>query len=92
MRFEPQRTGCCCWVNSGCPPPSGFIAVPVNLAMVSLAQWDNKLIADLAAQSPALGKTQMMSVRGAAATNQARTLGHIADVVAISNTTRFRQS
>ena len=63
----------------------------VDLAMMSSAERDDKLVADLAPQSPALRKAQMMRIGWAPTANQARLLGHIADVVAVPNATRLRQ-
>ncbi len=59
--------------------------------MVSAAQWNGELIADLAAERPALGEAQMMGIAGLAAANQARLLGHISDVITITNPARLRQ-
>ena len=36
----------------------------MNFAMVSAAQWDGELIADLAAECPALRKSEMVGIRG----------------------------
>ena len=52
---------------------------------------DNELITDLAPERPALGEAQMMGICRDSAADQARLLGHMADVVAIPNATRFRQ-
>jgi hypothetical protein len=62
MGFKPQRASHCRWVNPGLPPPSGFITAAVDLAMVAAIQRDNKLVADLASESPALRKAQMMGI------------------------------
>jgi hypothetical protein len=35
MRLEPQCTGGDGRINIGFPPPCGFVATPMNLAMVS---------------------------------------------------------
>jgi hypothetical protein len=48
MRFEPKRAGRNGRIKAGAPPPCGFIAALVNLAMVTSTQWDCELIADLA--------------------------------------------
>ena len=62
-RFQPQRAGRNGWIEPGLFPPRSFIAVPMHLAMVSSAQRDCELIADLAAESPGLGEAEMMRVR-----------------------------
>ena len=53
--------------------------------MVATAERDSELVADLAAQRPALGKTQMMCIAGLPATNQAGLLGDMPEVIAIAN-------
>ena len=50
MRFKPQRASLRRWINSNFLPPRSFIAVSMDLAMMSAAQRDDKLITDLAAQ------------------------------------------
>jgi len=56
MRFEPQGTGGDDWINTRIPPPRGFVAATMHLAMVPSTQWNGVLIADLTAECPALGK------------------------------------
>jgi hypothetical protein len=58
--------------------------MPVQLAVMDPAQRDSELIADLAAERPRLGKTQMMSVRGRAPANQAGLGGYVSAVVLIA--------
>ena len=57
------------------PPPILFVAAAVNFAVMSPAQWDRELVANFAPKSTALGKAQMMGVRGLSAADQARALG-----------------
>jgi hypothetical protein len=57
----------------------------MELAMVATAERDSELVADLAAQRPALGKAQMMGIAGLPATNQAGLLGDMPEVLAIAN-------
>jgi hypothetical protein len=64
MRFEPQRAGCDDWINTGIPPPRGFVAATMHLAMVASTQWNGKLITDLAPECTALGKSEVMGIRG----------------------------
>jgi hypothetical protein len=54
MRFEPQRASRRGPINPSLLPPCGFIATAIHLAMVSTAQWNNKLVAHFAPQRPAL--------------------------------------
>jgi len=48
------------------------------------AQRHCELIADLATECPALGKAQVMWIRGLATAHQARLLGNVAKVIAIA--------
>ena len=72
-------------------PPCGFIAAVVNLAMMASTQRDRELVADFAAESAALGKAQMMGIRGLSAADQARVLGDRPDVIPVANPARLRQ-
>jgi len=63
MRLQPQRTSHCCRFDPNLLPPRNFIALPVDLAMMTSAEGNDELVADLAPQRPALGKTQMMRKR-----------------------------
>lgn len=58
--------------------------------MVSATERNGKLIADFAAECPALRKAQMVSIRGASATNQAWLLRHISNVVTVTDPARLR--
>ena len=78
-------------IDSDFPPPCGFIAATVDLAMVSAAERDGELIADLAAECPALGEAQMVGIRRDAAADQARVLGHLSDVLPVPNPAGLRQ-
>ena len=91
MRFQPQRAGRNDGIYSDLPPPCGFIAVAMHLAMVPSTQGDGELIADLAPERPALREAQVMGIRGLATANQTGLLGHMSDVVAVSNPARLRQ-
>jgi hypothetical protein len=63
----------------------------VDFAMVASAEGDDELVTDVAPQSPALGKPQMMRIGRAATANQAGLLGYMADVVAIPHPAWLRQ-
>ena len=54
----------------------GFITAMVNFAVMSSAKGNRELIADLAAKRPRLRKTQMVSISGTPAADQARLLGN----------------
>ena len=91
MRLEPKRAGRSDRINPGFLPPCSFIAATVDLAMVPSTQGDGELIADLAAERPALREAQVMGICGLATANQARLFGHMSDVVAVSHPARLRQ-
>ena len=59
--------------------------------MVSSTQRHGELIADLAPQRAALGKSQMVGIGGLSTTNQARMLGDRSDVIPVTNAARLRQ-
>ena len=86
----PQLAGNLDRIDSCLPPPSNFVAAAVNLTMMSSAQRDGELVADLASERPALGEAQVMGVQAATA-NQAGMLGHVSDVIAVTNPARLRQ-
>ena len=90
MRFEPQRAGGNCRIKAGFLPPRRFIAIAMNLAMVSSTQRHGELIADLARHCPALGKAQVMRIRRLTTANQTRLLGDISDVLAVPHPARLR--
>ena len=64
MSFEPQRASGDGWINPGVPPPCGFIAATVDLAMVPSAHRNGELIADLAPECRLLGKAQVWASTG----------------------------
>src|ERR1700722_17534568 len=92
MRFPPQRASHHSRTNPGPLPTCPFIAVTVYFAVVPSTKWYNILVARLAPQSPALGKAQVVRIRGLTTANQTRLLGHMSDVIAIPHPARFRQS
>jgi hypothetical protein len=67
MAFQPQGTSGNDRIKARLFPPCCFIATAVKLAMMAATQWDCELIADFAAKRPWLRKSQMMSIRWAAA-------------------------
>jgi hypothetical protein len=92
VSFEPQRPSGDGWINPGVPPPCGFIAATVDLAMVPSAQRNGELIADLAPECPALGKAEVVSIHGSSAADQAGVPDDRLNVLPITNPARFRQS
>jgi len=63
----------------------------MDLAMVPTAQWNGVLVADLSAECPALGKSEVVGIRGSATANETRVLGNRFDVIAVTNPTRLWQ-
>jgi len=64
MRPQPQYAGGDGRIHASNPPPCGLIAAVVNLAMMPSTQRHRELVADLASQRPALGKSQVMGIGG----------------------------
>jgi hypothetical protein len=85
MRVQPQRAGTDGRINPGVPPPRGFIAAVMDLAMVASTQGDGKLITDLSTECPALGESEVMSIRGSAPANETGVLGNSFDVISVTN-------
>ena len=91
MRLDPQCTGRNDRIESGIPPPRRFVTTAMHLAMMPSTQGNGELIADLAAERPALGKAQMVGIRWLATANQTRLFGHISDVIAVPDPARLWQ-
>jgi hypothetical protein len=91
MRLQPQHAGGGSRINPGFVPPSGFVATAMHLAMMSAAERDCELIADLTAECRQLRKSQVMRVCRAPAADQARLLGHGLHMLPVANPTRQRQ-
>ena len=58
--------------------------MPVQLAVMQAAYRDGELVADLAAERPRLGKTQMVGISGRSAANHAGLRGHELSVVLVT--------
>ena len=69
MCVEPQRASGHRRIDTGFPPPPGFIAAAMELAVVPSAQWHGELITDFAAERAGLCKAQMMGVARLAIAN-----------------------
>jgi hypothetical protein len=61
----------------------------MHLTMMSSTQGDGELVADLAAERPALRESHVVGIAGPATTNQTRLLGHMSDVFAVANPARL---
>ena len=62
MRLQPQCSSGDRRIDAQFFPPRGFIAAAMDLAMMTSAQRDSELIADLAPESSALREAEVMSV------------------------------
>ena len=87
--FEPQLTGREGRVDSSLVPPRRFIAMTMQLAVMATAERHGELVADLAAERPALGKAQVMGVGRFTAADQTSLLRHKAHMVAIADAPRL---
>jgi hypothetical protein len=76
MRCQPQHAGVHKRTKIGPVPLGRFTAMTMDLAMMSRAERYDELVADLAAERPALGEAQVMGVGGFAATDQTRLPRH----------------
>src|SRR5580698_3115056 len=89
MRFKPK---CACIygrVDACLVPPCSFIAVAVHFAMMAAAERDGELVADLAAERPALREAQVVSIARLPSADQARLLRHIPDVLPVPHPARL---
>ena len=86
---EPSRDLRC--INPGLVPPRGFIAMAMDFAVVAPAERDGELVADFAAECAALGEAQVMGVAGLPAADQAGLLCDEPEVIAVTDTPRFRE-
>ena len=64
MSFKPQRTRGASRIEPELVPPRCFVAMMMELAMMSSAQGDGELVAHPAPERAVLGKAQMMSITG----------------------------
>ena len=60
----------------------------MHRAVMSAAQWDGELIADLAAERTRLRESEVVRVRGLAATHETCLLGDVAKVFPVAIATR----
>jgi hypothetical protein len=76
-------------VNSEFGPPPGFIAAPVNLAMMNPAHRNRELVAYLAADSPRLGKADVVWLARLPSADGARLLGDELQVFLVPEATQL---
>ena len=72
MCLRPQRRGDGEGIEADVPPPLGFVAAAMNLAVMSAAQWHREFVAHLAAERRVLGKPDVVSVDWLSSADEAR--------------------
>ncbi len=70
-------------------PPRGLITAAVNFSMVTSAERDGELVADLAPECPKLGKANMVRIRRLSSTDQAGLRRDELRVLFVANTARL---
>ena len=88
--LSPQLTGDFDGVDPGRLPPGLLIAGAMDRAMMRAAERDGEFIAGLAAERPRLQVAEMMRIGLFAAADEARLLGNIAKVLAVTIAPRCR--
>ena len=88
--LPPELTGDFDGVDPGRRPPGLLIAGAMDRAMMRAAERDGEFIAGLAAERPRLQVAEMMRIGLFAAADEARLLGNIAKVLAVSIAPRCR--
>ena len=88
--LSPQLTGDLDGVDVGRLPPGLLIAGTMDRAMMRAAERNGEFIAGLAAERPRLQVAEMMRIGLFAAADEARLLGNIAKVLAVSIAPRCR--
>jgi hypothetical protein len=89
MRLQPQRAGGNGWIDTSLLLPSGFITTAMDLTVVTAAQRDGELVADLSTECPALRVSEVVGIRRTSPANKTRVLGDSFDVISITNPSRF---
>ena len=72
MAFFPEPLGDLEWLNLEVFPPNDFVAGLMQLPMMTAAERDGELVADLETNGPRLGKPYVMRVARLPATNETR--------------------
>jgi hypothetical protein len=91
MCLQPQGASRGGWIDTSLIPPRGFIDAAMHLAVMSAAQRNRKLVADLAAKCRYLRKPEVVGIGGTPAADQAGLLGNRFNVLPVAKATRRRQ-
>ena len=78
------------WVNADLCPPCCFVAISMNFAVMSTAQWHRELITHLAPKRSALCKSEVVRVGRTPAANQTRMSCDEFNMLSIAGPTRLR--
>jgi hypothetical protein len=89
MRLKPQRASNFQRINSEAVPPSCFVTIAVELAMMTAAQRNGELVAHFAGECAALRKAKVVWIGGKS--HEARPACYQPDVIAIAYPSRLRQ-
>jgi hypothetical protein len=76
MRLAPERSGNFQHINSKAAPPSRFIAVTVELAMMTTAQRNGELVAHFAGERAALSEPEVVRIGRKPAAHQTKSACH----------------
>ena len=90
MALQPQGASGDGRIDRGLVPPGQLVTAVMDLAMMSAAQRDRELVADLAAKGWRLRKLQVVSVSGNPTADQARELGNRFHMLPVANPPRRR--
>ena len=82
--LSPELTGDLDGVDAGRLPPGLLVAGAMNRAVMRPAERDGEFVAHFAAERPRLQVAKMMRIRLFAAAEQARLLGNMAKVLAVT--------
>src|SRR6516162_4474494 len=91
MCLQPKHASSGGCINAGLVPPDGFIPAAMHLTVMTPAQRNRKLVADLPAKRRRLGKAQIVSIGGPTTADQTRLLSDRFDVLSVANPPRRRQ-
>ena len=91
MCFKPKDAGRRARIDTSPIPPRGFIDAAMHLTVMSAAQRNRKLVADLTAKCRYLRKPEVVGISGTPAADQTRLLGNRFNVLPVAKATWRRQ-
>ena len=90
--LPPEQTGNLDGIDACRRPPGLLIASAVDRAMMRAAERDGEFVAHFAAERPRLQVAEMMRIGLFATADEARLLGNIAKVLAVTMAPRCRMT